>query len=244
MRLPGFTAPAALLARPFQYRGTHLPPAVTRVVPAQLTFEECIESCGGALDPVECAILCAALFDVTWGAETNWGPGQYTETGELAEGGEAGAEAVVEDLVVEEGVEEAGLFTVEAFGLTGVAALSAGALALGGIAFAVHDFSKAYTSAHTAAPPVTPAGCIGSYTPSSNITGWSVPFQYPGCGGAWDHAQVNAQAVCDAHTTCIGTCPDGKPCKPVAILVDRVDETRWLVTCEAEGQYFCQCGCQ
>jgi hypothetical protein len=138
---------------------------------------------------------------------------------------------------------EGGFLSLEAWGVTGAAAAGLGLLAVLGIAFAVHDLVKGLSKSPPQ-PPVTRVGCSGSYTPPGNITGWSIPFEYPGCVGAWDHAQVNAQAVCDAHLTCPGTCPNGEPCKPVAILIDRVDETRYVFTCEAEGKFTCECGCQ
>ncbi|HKD22429.1 MAG TPA: hypothetical protein VKB71_10460 [Rhizomicrobium sp.] len=117
------------------------------------------------------------------------------------------------------------------------------AVDIAAIAWAAHDIGKAI-SGPAQQPPVKPAGCSpGTYTIPGTVTGWSVPFKYPGCAGAWDHAQVNAQAICDANLPCTGTCPDGTPCKPIAILADRVDETRYLVTCQAEGSYVCQCGC-
>jgi hypothetical protein len=116
------------------------------------------------------------------------------------------------------------------------------AVDIAAIAWAVHDISKA-ASGPAQQPPVNPAGCSGFLQLPGTVTGWSVPVVYPGCAGAWDHAQVNAQALCDVNLTCTGTCPDGTPCKPKAILVDRVDETSYLVTCQAEGSYACQCGC-
>jgi hypothetical protein len=111
------------------------------------------------------------------------------------------------------------------------------------IAWAYHDISSA-VAGPTTQPPVAPLGCSGSYDIPGSVTGWSVPLLYPGCAGAWDHAQSNAQAICDKNLACPGKCPGGGPCRPVAILKARIDETRYLVTCEAEGAFRCECACK
>ena len=89
-----------------------------------------------------------------------------------------------------------GFLAAEGFGLTGGTAVAAPIIlfAIAGL-IAAHDIPKALAGP-TQQPATTPAGCGGgSYDPSENITGWSVPLMYPGCAGAWDHVQVNAQEV-------------------------------------------------
>jgi hypothetical protein len=111
------------------------------------------------------------------------------------------------------------------------------------IAWAVHDIGSAWAGPQQQ-PATAPLQCKGgTYVIPGTVTGFSVQLLYPGCAGAWDHAQVNAQTICDNKLTCSGTCPNGTPCSPIAILTDRVNETSYLVTCEAEGRFICECGC-
>jgi hypothetical protein len=128
--------------------------------------------------------------------------------------------------------------SVAGWGAVGALAL----IDLAAIAWAVHDISSAWNGP-TEQPPVTPEGCTGGFFELGKVTGWSVPIAYPGCAGAWDHAQDNAQDMCTKSLQCSGRCPDGQNCRPIAILKDRIDETRYVVTCRAEGSYRCECGC-
>jgi hypothetical protein len=228
MSLPGFNAEAALYRPTRHYTGTYRADFNSDVVPAALPgFEACFIPCfnyymAEGKTIVETISICSIACGIA----------------------ESTARAALLEYLGWGAAEGGGFLAAEAFGATGAAALGLAALALVAIGLSVHDLIKG-TSGPTQQPATIPAGCRGgSYDPSENITGWSVPVLYPGCAGAWDHAQDNAQAICDAHLTCSGTCANGKPCKAVAILIDRVDETRYIVTCKAEGKFTCQCGCQ
>jgi hypothetical protein len=73
MRMPGFSAQAALGgSQGFGRERFSLAPDT--VYPA-MTFLECIELCATALDPAECAAMCAILSGVTLGYDYVWGPG-------------------------------------------------------------------------------------------------------------------------------------------------------------------------
>jgi hypothetical protein len=113
---------------------------------------------------------------------------------------------------------------------------------LAAIGWAVHDIYEA-TQPPEVPPPVARKGCGGGGFNIENVTAYSIPIVYPGCSGAWNRAQVLAQEICDKRLTCSGTCDDGQRCRPIAILRDRVDETRMIVTCKVEAAYRCECGC-
>lgn len=185
----------------------------------------------GTFDGDQIVIRCAAICGVPQAVALARTFGSYIGIGGAAAEGGAAATGFWAPTVL--GTEVGGAT------IAGIAAF-----ALAAIAWAIHDIGSAW-GGPTQPPSTTPGGCGGAtYDPSENITGWAVPITYPGCAGAWDHSQDNAQEVCDAHLTCTGRCANGQPCKPVAILIDRVDETRYGVTCRAEGRDTCQCGCQ
>jgi hypothetical protein len=241
MPLPGFTAEATLYRTAGYYAGTCEACFATEVIPAALpTGMACMEACiaaslksyfkpGQTFNSEPLILACAAICGVEPAVALARSFASYIGLGgAAAEAGTGG-----------------GFLAAEGFGLTGGAAVAAPIVLFAiAILIAAHDIPAA-VAGPTQQPATTPAGCSGgTYDPSENITGWSIPLKYPGCAGAWDHSQANAQEICDAHLTCSGTCPNGQPCKAVAILIDRVDETSYFLTCRAEGKYTCQCGCQ
>jgi hypothetical protein len=248
MRMPGFAADASLYVSRHVYAGgtTHLA-AQSGVVPAisasSTGFVICMEFLMFDLGMswMDAWMQCSR----TWGLLTAVEYAGYVGASGPAAAGDAalvGGGAAATGTATTAG---GGFLAAEGFGLTGTAAVALPiALWAVAIGIAAHDIPAALGGPKPQ-PPSRPAGCTGGrFVPPSNITGWSVPILYPGCAGAWDHAQVNAQAVCDAKLTCGGTCPNGTPCKPVAILADRVSEKGYLLTCRAEGRYVCECGCQ
>src|ERR1035438_5979840 len=64
------------------------------------------------------------------------------------------------------------------------------------IAWAVHDIYKA-AQGPAAQPAVARGGCVGGTLAIGSVNAYSIPFTHPGCAGAWDRAQTNAQEICD-----------------------------------------------